>query len=47
MFLLERMLVRGAHYRLLLIVALLGLLSVLGGGFVQVVRGDFENAWNG
>lgn len=45
MFLLERMLVRGAHYRLLLIIALLGLLSVLGGGFVQVTRGGFENAW--
>lgn len=33
-FLLERMLLRGAHYRLLVIAAFIGLLSVLGGGIV-------------
>ena len=42
-FLLERLLLRGTHYRLLIIVALIGLISVLGGALVHAAGGGFEN----
>jgi ion channel POLLUX/CASTOR len=41
-FLIERMVLRGPQYRLLLIIALLGLLSVLGGALIYAVQGGFE-----
>lgn len=38
-FLLERMLLRGAHYRLLVIIAAIGLISLIGGAAVQFAGG--------
>jgi ion channel POLLUX/CASTOR len=42
-FYLERSLLRGAHYRLLFIAALLGLVSVGAGTLVLIVTGDFKS----
>lgn len=42
-FLLERLLLRGAHYRLLIIIGLIGLLSVAGGAVVQFAGGAFDS----
>jgi len=44
-FVLERLIVRGAHYRLLLVVAIIGIFSVVGGGLVMGVEGGFANPW--
>jgi ion channel POLLUX/CASTOR len=38
-FLLERLVLRGAHYRLLIIAALIGLLSVVAGAIVHIMGG--------
>lgn len=45
-FLLERLLVRGAHYRLLLIAAVIGMFSVAGGAFVMVGPHGFQDPWD-
>jgi ion channel POLLUX/CASTOR len=44
-FLIERLVLRGAHYRLLVIAALIGLLSVLAGATVHVFRGGVEGGF--
>lgn len=41
-YMVERLLVRGAHYRLLFIAALVGLVSVVAGAMVLEVDGDFS-----
>ncbi len=42
-FLVERMLLRGAHYRLLFIAALLGIIAVIGGALVMEFAGGFSS----
>jgi ion channel POLLUX/CASTOR len=44
-FLLERMVLRGAHYRLLVIAALIGLLSVVAGSVVHVFRAGIDGGF--
>jgi ion channel POLLUX/CASTOR len=46
-FLLERLVLRGAHYRLLVIAALIGLLSVLAGAIVFVFNAGVEGGFPG
>lgn len=41
-FLVERMLLRGAHYRLLFIAALLGIIALIGGALVMEFAGGFS-----
>ena len=45
-FLVERMLLRGAHYRLLLIAALIGLVAAMGGVLVLQMEG-LESGFTG
>lgn len=42
-FYLERLLLRGAHYRLLIIAALLGLVSIVAGSLAMTATGDFKS----
>jgi hypothetical protein len=44
-FLLERLLLRGAHYRLFVIAALIGLVSVLAGTIVHFAQSGFAGNW--
>ena len=44
-FMLERYLVRGAHYQLLAVAALIGIISVLGGALVRWGAGAEGGAW--
>jgi ion channel POLLUX/CASTOR len=44
-FLLERLVLRGAHYRLLVIAALIGLLSLLAGSVVHVFRAGVDGGF--
>jgi ion channel POLLUX/CASTOR len=44
-FLIERLVLRGAHYRLLVIAALIGMLSVLAGAVVHVFRAGVEGGF--
>jgi ion channel POLLUX/CASTOR len=44
-FLIERMVLRGAHYRLLVIAALIGLLSVLAGAAVYLFGADLDGGF--
>jgi ion channel POLLUX/CASTOR len=41
-FLLERMILRGAHYRLLVIIMLIGLLSLIAGSIVHIFRAGVD-----
>jgi ion channel POLLUX/CASTOR len=44
-FMLERLVLRGAHYRLLVIAALIGLLSLLAGSIVHVFRAGVDGGF--
>jgi ion channel POLLUX/CASTOR len=44
-FLVERMVLRGAHYRLLVIAMLIGLLSVVAGGLVHLFGAGFDGGF--
>jgi len=43
-FYLERFLLRGAHYRLLFIAALIGLISIVFGGAARYFSSDFATS---
>jgi hypothetical protein len=42
-FLLERLLLRGTHYRLLVVIALIGIISIVGGALVHAAGGGFDS----